>query len=356
MMVRFSDIIKIKDKDKKIEKETPAEKNGGDSFRLSDSQQFKIFNKNDKLPIDTSPVEDKADSGRDITSNYKKFIERAIDVRQKVKADQGISPSPVLSDLHTIIHKRLIDGLYEYAVSAQPDYDDMLVHTIDVTFTSLKVGKGMGYDSKNLLCLGLSAFLENVGMYRIPDTILIRSGKLDKEEIRIIKSHPEISAEILGRIGQRYQWLADIALQIHERYDGSGYPKGLKGDEISELAAIIGLVDVYMAMIKKKPYREKFMQTDAIKSIIEASKGLFPPKIVKIFLSQISLFPVNSYVRLNNQSIGRVISTHGKQPLRPTIELLYDGLGNKVKDRQIINLSENQLLYIDRSVNEKELQ
>ncbi|MFC1864190.1 HD-GYP domain-containing protein, partial [Thermodesulfobacteriota bacterium] len=221
--------------------------------------------------------------------------------------------------------------------------------------TSLKVGEGMGYDTKMLLRLGLAAFLENVGMYKIPDSILKKTGKLSSDEIAVIKKHPDMSSEILSMMGEQYKWLSDVALQIHERSDGSGYPLGLKGEQISELASIIGLVDIYVAMIKKRPYRVEYMQTVAIKSIIEASKGLFPHRIIKRFLSQVTLFPINSYVRLNNKSIGKVISTDHNQPLKPTIELVYDGLGRRVTERQIIHLPENPLLYIERGVSKENL-
>jgi HD-GYP domain-containing protein (c-di-GMP phosphodiesterase class II) len=341
-MVRFSDIIKMKDKEgeggKPLQRERYARE---DKFRLSESQ---IFQTKEKEPIDASP-ENKP--GLEIVTYYEKFIERAMDVRERVKADKGISPSPILSDLHYIIEQNLLDKLYEYAMSAHEDYEEMIVHTIDVTFTALQIGKGMDYNIKMLLRLGLAAFLENVGMYKIPESILKSRGKLGQEEIKLIKKHPELSRDILGRMGEKYRWLADVAYQIHERYDGSGYPLGLKGNEISELALIIGLIDTYSAMIKNRPYREKFIQTDTIKSIVGVSKGQFPPKIVKVFINQISLFPVNSYIILNNRSIGRVISTDKKQPLRPTIELLYDGSGNRLEKPQIISLSENPLLYID---------
>jgi len=349
-MVRFSDIIKIKDK--KEPKVKPREQNiREDKFRLSDSQVFKT--KDNKLDSADIPLGTQA--GLEIVTYYEKFIERAIDVRERVKGDKGISPSPVLSDLHYIIEKDLIDKLYEYAMSAQEDYEDMIIHTVDVTFTSLKVGKGMDYDIELLLRLGLAAFLENVGMYKIPDSILKSTGKLGEEEIKLIKKHPEISYEILAQMGERYGWLADVARQIHERSDGSGYPLGLKGNKILEIASIIGLVDTYVAMIKNRPYREKFIQTDAIKSIVGASKGKFPSRIVKIFLDQISLFPVNSLIKLNNGSIGRVISTNKDQPLRPTIELLYDGSGNRLREPQVIRLSDNPLLYIDGSAKRDDL-
>ncbi len=212
----------------------------------------------------------------------------------------------------------------------------------------------MGYDIEMLLKLGLAAFLENVGMYKVPEGILQKKGTLDRGEIERVREHPKMSFELLGQMGERYNWLAEVALQVHERADGSGYPKGLKEEEIDELALIIGLVDTYVAMIKSRPYREKHNPTDAIKFIITDGRELFSSKILKVFLNQISLFPVSTYVRLNNKSVGRVLSTDKGRPLRPTIELLYDSRGNKMEERELIPLTENPLLHVTESIDEKE--
>lgn len=288
-----------------------------------------------------------------VRAYYRGLFERAIDVRNRVKKDQKISHSPILSILHEIVEGDFIDELYEYALSVPSD-DELPSHSISVTLASLKVGKGMGYNTKRLLRLGLTAFLENVGMYKISEEILQKKGTLSSNEIDIIRKHPETSARILGEMGEVFKELGEVTRQIHERIDGSGYPLGLKGEEIHEAASIIGLIDVYMAMIKNRPYRDKQIQTNAVKSVLEIGKGKFPPRVVKEFFNQISLFPVNTYVRLNNKSIGRVITTDKKQPMRPTIEILYDGLGRKMEEPQKIKLSESPLLHIAGTVDEKE--
>jgi HD-GYP domain-containing protein (c-di-GMP phosphodiesterase class II) len=348
-MVRFSDIINLKDGPEK-EKKTPEEKGDEEKLWLSDTQILKV---KEEDVLEERPAASHVSF--EVVTYYEKFLERAMDVRERVMDEQGISPSPILSDLHYVIEKDFTDELYEYAMSAREDYDEILIHMIDVTFTAMRIGKGMDYDTKKLLQLGLAAFLENVGMYRIPEGILKKRGKLETIELEVIRKHPGDGAEILAQMGKRYQWLAETALQVHERADGSGYPNGLRGEEISELAAIIGLADTYAAMIKTRPYREKYIQTDAVKYIIKEAKGLFPPRILKVFLNQISLFPVNTLVRLNNKSIGRVLSTDKNQPLRPTIELLFDAKGNKLREGEIIGLSENPLLYIVESIAENEV-
>jgi HD-GYP domain-containing protein (c-di-GMP phosphodiesterase class II) len=348
-MVRFSDIAGIRGKSHG-DKPGPAGRAEEEKLWLSDTQALRV--KGERVSRELGLTES---SNMEIVTLYEKFLERAMDIRERVRKDQSISPSPILSDIHYLLENDLVDALYGYAMGGPDDHEEMMVHTVDVTFSSLKIGKGMAYDTKRLLELGLAAFLENVGMYKIPENILNKIGRLEDFELTVIKNHPEVSSQILSRLGKRYQWLADVALQVHERTDGSGYPRGLKGEEISETASIIGLIDTYIAMIKKRPYRDKFVQTDAIKFILGETRGRFPSRILKTFLNHISLFPIGTLVKLNNKSVGRVLSTDKAQPLRPTVEILYDSLGHKQEKGEVVRLAENPLLYIVGGVNDKEI-
>ncbi len=300
-MVRFSDLITKKD-EKQPSRKSPQAMSKGENLLLSTPQ---IARMRKVRGGNVSPVSfDKEEWSSEVVTCYQKFVERAINTQYRVRYNRGISASPILSDLHYILNKDLVEELYEYATLALSDHEEMLVHNVEVTFLSLMIGRGLGYDIKMLLKLGLAAFLENVGMYKIPERILQKRGRLDDEEISVIRQHPTTSYEILAKMGERYQWLAEVAHQVHERSDGSGYPHGLSGAEIYDLSSILGLIDVYVAMIRDRPYRKKFAQTDAIKFIVEETKGLFPAKIREVFLNQISLCPVATHVKLNNKSIG----------------------------------------------------
>jgi HD-GYP domain-containing protein (c-di-GMP phosphodiesterase class II) len=357
-MVRFSDIIKDGEK-REPGKESTQVAAENEDLGLSDSQISRVMSDTQILKVRGQKVSldpaFKEEWNPEVITYYERFVERAIDIRSRVRGEQGISPSPILSDLHHIINKDLVEKLYEYGTIAPPDSDWLLFHNVRVTFISLILGQGLRYDIKMLLKLGLAALLENVGMYKIPDSVLEKKGSLDENEMRMIREHPKESYEILDGLGERYRWLAEVAVQVHERTDGSGYPHGLKGGEIYELSSVIGLTDMYVAMTSDRPYRDKIVQTEAIKHIVEEGKGEFPANIRKVFLNGISLFPVNTYVRLNNKSIGRVISTQKQQPLRPTIELLYDSTGGKMERGEIVKLSENPLLYITESIHQRDL-
>ncbi|MGD9040791.1 MAG: HD domain-containing phosphohydrolase [Desulfobacteraceae bacterium] len=357
-MVRFSDIIKDKDS-KKPKKNSPDTSNEQGDSALSNSQIARVLSDSQismvrgEKALFAPPF--KEEWSGEVTSHYEKFVDRAIDIRARVRNDQGISPSPILSDLHNIHDKDLVGKLYEYSMLVPNDYEWIVVHNVHVMFLSMLVGQEMAYDMKMLLKLGLAALLENVGMYKIPESVLEKKGTLDDKEMAEVREHPKNSYDILAQMGEKYQWLAEVAVQVHERTDGSGYPYGLKGAEIYDLSSTIGIADVYLAMTSDRPYREKILQTDAAKYILKEAKEQFPSKIRKIFMNQISFFPVNSYVLLNNKSLGRVLTTDKQQPLRPTIEVLYDGTGKKMEKTEVIKLAENPLIYITESINEKDL-
>jgi HD-GYP domain-containing protein (c-di-GMP phosphodiesterase class II) len=347
-MVRFSEIIRIDSKS--IPYRAPAEEALEGSRRRQGDLELKTSDQR-SAPVDIHSLERMT---RDAAAIYENLVKKASQVREKVLGDEPINPFPVISDLKAMVERDLVNAVYEYAVCSRGDYDPHLVHNVHVAFSSMKISQSLGYDPQRRLNLGLCAFLENVGMYKIPENILKKTEKLEDSEKALIMEHPETSARILSRMGEEYRWLADVALQVHERADGSGYPRGLEGPQLSEFASIIGLADIYMALIRKRPNRDKLLEVEAIKFILKEAKGLFPHRILKAFFNEISLFPVNTYVRLNNKSIGRTISTVRNQPLRPLVQLIYDGLGNRLEKEELVRLADNPLLYVTDYLKENE--
>jgi HD-GYP domain-containing protein (c-di-GMP phosphodiesterase class II) len=284
----------------------------------------------------------------------KKLLTIAHHVQSSVQSNTAIDISSVIKHVRRIIDNDLIEPLYYYLVFEGSKKITIAEHAIEVTVFSPLVGLGMGYNKKRLLPLALLAFLHDVGMYKIPQDILNKKGTLNEQELKAVKRHPEISAGILSELGDRFAWLANLSLQIHERADGTGYPRGLKEGRIHEFAFIVGLVDMYSAMIKDRPYRNRLEKNKAMKTVISSSRGKFPARVVKAFLNQISFFPVGSHVRLNDRSAGRVINTNPGFPLKSIVEILYDHAGNKLKKPKIVDLSQQPLLHITESIDEKD--
>ncbi len=108
-------------------------------------------------------------------------------------------------------------------------------------------------------------------------------------------------------------------------------------------------------MISERPYRARIEKNQAVRDIIASSKGKFPARILKAFLNQVSFLPASSYVKLNDRSVEKVITTNPDFPLKPTVEILYDSLGERLKEARIVDLSKQPLLYITESIDEKDI-
>jgi HD-GYP domain-containing protein (c-di-GMP phosphodiesterase class II) len=222
-------------------------------------------------------------------------------------------------------------------------------------FYALKIGLHMSYTTQQLMELGVCCLLQNMGMFLIPDHIINKRGALTAEEISVIRKHPETGRDLLRPFQADYPWLLKSVYQHHERENGQGYPLGIKGDEITEYAKIIGLCDSYEAMTYSRPHRKALMQFDSVRQLIESKAGQFSPQVLKLFLEELTIYPIGSYVKLNNAAIGRVIATNKSQPMRPVINLLIDGKGNRIYVEETIDLAKNNVLTILDVVPEEDI-
>jgi HD-GYP domain-containing protein (c-di-GMP phosphodiesterase class II) len=228
-------------------------------------------------------------------------------------------------------------------------------HMVNVAILSMKVGLELGYNKSRLVKLGIGAFLHDVGMIKVLPLVSKRR-KLTKKEYSEVKKHPIYGAEILDRSYRIEPSTIYVAHQQHERMDGSGYPRGLENDDISENARIVGLVDMYEAMTHPRPYRKRTSLAErAIKEIMESNGNLFEQHIIKALVKCLNLYPVGSWVQLNTGEIGRVAGTHENFPLRPRVTVMFDQNYKLLKKMKKVELKDSQELYIESSIDENEL-
>ena len=114
------------------------------------------------------------------------------------------------------------------------------------------------------------------------------------------------------------------------------------------------MVDTFDAMIHNRPHRKALAQHFSVKELVESKNVLFSPRIIKVFLDKMGIFPIGSYVKLNNMEIGKVIATNGSHPLRPTIKLIFDSHGDKMPEETVINLEGHPVLYVTDAVSEED--
>lgn len=159
----------------------------------------------------------------------------------------------------------------------------------DITrFMLERTALGAGLSPEDIDAIALAAIMHDVGKIAIPDAILNKPGRLTAEEFDTMKTHTVQGARLLERIPQMrelgaYRYACDIARHHHERWDGRGYPDGLKGDEISIWAQIVSLADVYDALISKRVYKDAFGREKALRMIRDGECGIFNPALLDCF-------------------------------------------------------------------------
>lgn len=247
------------------------------------------------------------------------------------------------------------DPVLIMALHVNDRFKFVLHHGVNVAVFAIKLAKYLGFSLDKQIELGLAGLLHDVGTAAIPDQVIYKQEKLNEKEIKLFRERPNYSAKILNAFGHDYAYLAECAAQVHERIDGSGYPRGIHGNEINAYAKIIGLLDVWEALIHSRPHRDKLAPFAAVKEIINTGKDRFEQKHLKALLNTFTVFPLYSYVRLNSDAIGRVIETYPDQPMRPKIRIVYDSQKQKVLTDRIVALPDDPLLHIVDSVTDEEI-
>jgi HD-GYP domain-containing protein (c-di-GMP phosphodiesterase class II) len=167
------------------------------------------------------------------------------------------------------------------ALDARDNYT--LNHSARVATLSLRVGRRLGLEQNELRDLEIACFLHDIGKIRVPDIVLNKPAPLDAEEASLIRLHPVQGAEIIG-LAQSLHKYVPVVLHHHEWYDGSGYPKGLQGEDIPLFAQIVAIADAYDAMTSSRPYRPGRSLEEAIEEIRAFRGKQFAPRVADQFI------------------------------------------------------------------------
>jgi HD-GYP domain-containing protein (c-di-GMP phosphodiesterase class II) len=206
--------------------------------------------------------------------------------------------------------------------------DYLHAHSLDVCVFSLITAKAMGLDYEEIVDLGIAALLHDIGKIKVSDAILSKPSSLTSEEYDEVKKHSKYGYDLVLKIPGFKRDVAQIIMQHHERCDGSGYPRGLNSDEISSLAKIIVVADIYDALTSDRVYNKKILPHEAAEYLLCISYSLIDPEITKVFLKNIAIYPPGCQVLLNTNQIAIVVDPNPNMPLRPSLKITTDNAGN----------------------------
>lgn len=210
----------------------------------------------------------------------------------------------------------------------------LLEHSLNCAILMAVFARHLGFDKELIDNLGLAGLMMDLGMNTIPADILNKKGKLDNQERQIIHSHVDVATEILEAAEIDNQVIREVVTYHHERLDGSGYPSGLSGDELSVYARMAAIVDSYDAMTSVRPWRKAYSPTQALKQLLGFSQGKLDQSLVHQFIRCIGVHPVGSLVKLKSGKLAIVIRANKDDPLSPTVMTFYSvrsGHYNEIK-------------------------
>ena len=213
------------------------------------------------------------------------------------------------------------------------------VHPARVAGLSLILGIEYGMEDSDLVALGLAALLMNVGYIKLPEDALMKKGRLSSEVWRELVQHPVVGAEIVSAVESVNEEVIQAIAQSHERFDGTGYPNGIRGEEISLIARVLGMVDTYYALVSMRPHRKPFMPHEAIEFVMAYSMELFDPDLVELFSRKVPLYSTGVSVKLSSNETGVVADANLGHVGRPIVRILVDRLGAQIKKPYELDLS-----------------
>ncbi len=197
-------------------------------------------------------------------------------------------------------------------------------HSVSVAALMIAFAKDQGNDHAKVMEIGTGALLHDIGKMKTPLQILNKPGKLSDDEFNEMRKHVVFSDEILRATSSIGADALAVAAQHHERYDGSGYPRGLSGEQINHFGQMAAIVDVYDAISSDRVYHKGQEPTAVLKKLVEWSKYHFNEVLVHQFIRCVGIYPVGTLVRLQSGRLAVVVESGEKGPLYPIVRAVFD--------------------------------
>ncbi|MFC5402156.1 HD-GYP domain-containing protein [Cohnella soli] len=214
-------------------------------------------------------------------------------------------------------------------------------HSLNVCVYTALLGMAYGYDDEQMVTLGMGALLHDVGKTQISLKVLLKPDKLSDFEYEEMKRHTERGYYLLKDEPNIPLLAAHCAFQHHERLDGSGYPRGIKGNEIHEFAKWIGIVDSYDAMTSHRIYRTPILPHQAVEALYSGSGTLYETSMLRLFRDKVAIYPIGMSLKLNTGQTAVVTDINSTCAHRPVIRVLTDEYGRNLNAPYDMDLSKH---------------
>ncbi|MWV10488.1 DUF3391 domain-containing protein [Pseudomonas sp. R-28-1W-6] len=212
------------------------------------------------------------------------------------------------------------------------------MHSVAVCALMIALARQLGLAEEQVREAGMAGLLHDIGKMAIADAILNKPGKLTDAEFATMRGHPEAGGRMLRDIPQVSALVLDVCLHHHEKYDGSGYPHRLLGEQISLFARMGAICDVYDAITSDRPYKQGWDPAEAIRKMAEW-KGHFDDKLFQAFVKSVGIYPVGALVRLESGRLGVVMEQHEKSLLTPRVKVFFSARSKVPIAQEVLDLA-----------------
>lgn len=202
--------------------------------------------------------------------------------------------------------------------------DYTYMHSVAVCAMMLALARQLGLHEEKIRAAGLAGLLHDMGKALLPIDLLNKPGKLTAAEFEIVKTHPERGHRLLSKEGTAADMTLDVCLHHHEKIDGSGYPKGLKGGAISLYAKMGAVCDVYDAITSNRPYKTGWDPAESMRMMGQWAGVHFEPTVFQAFVKSLGIYPVGSLVRLATGRLGVVMHQTSESLTMPVVKVFFD--------------------------------
>ena len=254
---------------------------------------------------------------------------RAMDMANVGLMVEEISSS-ILRHPHALISLSRLKNSDEYTY----------MHSVAVCALMVALARRMGLSEEQVRDAGVAGLMHDVGKMLMDPDILNKPGRLTDEEFMAIKAHPEAGLKILQRNHEVITAVLDVCLHHHEKFDGSGYPHGLAGEQISLMARMGAVCDVYDAVTSDRPYKKAWEAAQAIREMA-SWKGHFDERIFQHFVKTVGIYPVGALVRLESERLAVVVEQGEHSLLMPKVKVLMSVRTRKPIEPRIIQLGKS---------------
>ncbi len=217
--------------------------------------------------------------------------------------------------------------------------DYTYLHSVAVCALMIALARQLGLEQARVSSAGLAGLLHDLGKAAVPASILTKPGNLTDAEFAVMRAHPSKGYDMLRRVDGMDEIAMDVCLHHHEKIDGSGYPEGLKADEISLLAKMGAVCDVYDAITSNRAYRNGWDPAEALRKMAEWAPGHFDTSVFQALVKCLGIYPVGSLVALKSGRIGVVIEQSDTVLTKPKVKLFFSTRSGMRIPAEIIDLS-----------------